>query len=276
MEKQVTESWTRLSVRRGIAESDGPYEGVPPHLHHTVGAWLRNRFGWNSQKGMNNILMSEIASGLRIPVVRTHMPGGISDQIFGALETDGDLYLDCLDLTLHLGRGQVASNLDSILRTGGSAWRVNDTKTGLVRRADEATTDEYQRALSPGDAASSELREAWAAVYGRNPNPSDAWDHAIKAAEEVTIPLVIPKVPKANLGGVAGELKANPTLWTFDLPANGDRNNGELLEGLIRHIWPNPDRHGGASKRQPTQSEAEAAVQVAVTIVNLCRGRLTK
>ena len=71
--------------------------------------------------------------------------------------------------------------------------------------------------------------------------------------------LVIPNVAKPNLGGVAGELKANPTLWTFDLPANDVRNNGETLEGLIRHSWPSPDRHGGANKRPPTQSEAEAA-----------------
>lgn len=46
----MTESWTRLSVRRGVAESDGPYEGVPPHLQHSVGEWLRRpsltpRFG---------------------------------------------------------------------------------------------------------------------------------------------------------------------------------------------------------------------------------------
>src|SRR5699024_3232883 len=138
------------------------------------------------------------------------------------------------------------------------------------------TTAAFEFAVSPGDAASWELREAWAAVFGRNPNPSDAWDHAIKAAEEVTIPSVIPKVAKANLGGVAGELKAHPTPWSFDLPANDGRSNGELLEVLVRHIWPNPDRHGGASKRSPTQSEAEGAVQVAVLIVNLCRGRLAK
>lgn len=225
---------------------------------------------------MNNRLMAEVASGLRIPVRRTHEIGGISDQIFTAIERDDDLYLDCLDLMLHLGGGHTAGNLNSILRTGGSAWRVNDSKTGLERRVDESATAAFELVMSPGDAASLELREAWTAVFGRNPNPSDAWDHAIKAAEEVTIPLVIPKVAKANLGGVAGELKANPTLWTFDLPANDGRSNGELLEVLIRHIWPNPDRHGGASKRPPTQSEAEGAVQVAVLIVSLCRGRLAK
>lgn len=272
----MTESWTRLSVRRGVAGSDGPYEGVPPHLLHSLGEWLRGRFGWTSQHGMNSELMAEIASGLRIPIRRTHEPGGISNQIFAAIEGDEDLYLDCLDLTLHLGRGRSAGNLDSILRTGGSVWGVNDSKTGLERRVDEATAAVFEHAVAPADAVSSELREAWTAAYGRNPNPSDAWDHAIKAAEEVMIPLVIPNVAKANLGGVAGELKANPAPWTIDLPANGGRSNGELLELLIRHIWPNPDRHGGANKRPPTQSEAEGAVQIAVVIVGLCRGRLRK
>ncbi|MFC5823644.1 hypothetical protein [Nonomuraea insulae] len=94
--------------------------------------------------------------------------------------------------------------------------------------------------------------------------------------EELLIPIVIPNKLKANLGGVAGELKANPSKWSFNLPANDARGNGETLEGMIRHLWPNPDRHGGGAKRSPTQSEAEAVVQMAIAIIELCRGRLTK
>lgn len=244
-------------------------------MRHGVSEWLRAQFGWYRAGGMNNDLMARTASTLRIPVVETSTVGGISDQIFAVLDRDEDLFLDCVDAVLHLGSAG-ASTLESHLKLGGSMWRVNDASNGLARRVDEATTVAFEAAVSPSDAASTELREAWSAIYGRHPNPSDAWDHAIKAAEEVSIPLVIPNVVKGNLGGVAGELKANPGLWTFGLPANGDRSNGELLEGLIRHIWPNPDRHGGASKRPPTQDEAEAAVHVAILIVNLCRGRLTK
>lgn len=61
-------------------------------------------------------------------------------------------------------------------------------------------------AVSISHAVSDELNEAWVAAFGRAPNPSDACDRAIKALEELLIPLVIPGVAKPNLGGVAGEL----------------------------------------------------------------------
>ncbi|WP_297660775.1 hypothetical protein, partial [Pseudonocardia sp.] len=75
---------------------------------------------------------------------------------------------------------------------------------------------------------------------------------------------------------VYGQLKSNPSVWSFSLAANDLRGNGETLEGMIRHIWPNPDRHGGTEGRAPTQNEAEAVLQIAITIINLCRGRLIK
>jgi hypothetical protein len=60
--------------------------------------------------------------------------------------------------------------------------------------------------------------------------------------EELLIPIVIPNKLKANLGGVAGEFKANP-------------RSGRLT---------------------CQQSEAEAVVHMAIAIIELCRGRLTK
>ncbi|MFI0449769.1 hypothetical protein [Actinomadura sp. 6N118] len=102
-----------------------------------------------------------------------------------------------------------ARDTDSASR-GGSVWTVNSAGKGLERRVDETTTDAFLRAIAPADMASAEIAAAWAAVYGRNPDPSDGWDHAIKAVEELLIPIVVLNQQKANLGGVAGELKANP------------------------------------------------------------------
>lgn len=268
--------WQPLSVRRGQRQSDGLYEGVPDHLRLGLEEWLRARFGWHNSGGMDNAFMAQIASALRIPATRTHNIGGISDQIFIALNADDGLYLDCLDACLHLSTSPNASGLRATLEAGGSAWTINGNGDGLERRVDATTREAFSRAVLPADAASQELAEAWSAAYGRHPDPSDAWDHAIKAVEELLIPLVVPSQTKANLGHVAGEIKANAAKWKFGLPASNVRSNGETLEGLIRHIWPNPDRHGGTSKRSPLQNEAEGAVQVAITIVELCRGRLVK
>jgi hypothetical protein len=213
---------------------------------------------------------------LRIEVSRNPGPGGISDQLFAELLRDEDKYLDCLDLTLHLKRGNDANSLRDTLRVGGSAWTVASSGKELERRVDAATETAFAEAVGPGDEVATELQEAWSAIFGRNPNPSDAWDHAIKAVEDLLLPVVIPGVVKGNLGGVAGELKANPHKWTFGMPGNAGRHNAETLEGLLRHIWPNPDRHGGGTKRAPTAAEAEGVVRIAVLIVGLCRNRLVK
>lgn len=271
----MTTGWQPLSVRRGLRDSDGPFEGMPLHLRHPVGEWLRTRFGWTSRDGMNNSLMAQVASACRIPVRRTYETGGISDQIFAAIERNEDLYLDCLDVTLYLAR-QGGDALARTLTTGGSVWTVRPDAQGLERRVPEATAEAYASAIAAADPVAEELKEAWAATYGRSGDPSDAWDHAIKAVEDLLIPIVVPKIPKANLGTVAGEIKANSTRWNLGLPENGGRTNGDVLEGMLRLIWPNPDRHGGAAKRAPTSDESEAAVLTAIAIVGLCRNRLEK
>ena len=48
--------------------------------------------------------------------------------------------------------------------------------------------------------ASAELTEAWIRAYGRDPDPSDAWDHAIKAVEAILIPIVVSKAGQAAVG----------------------------------------------------------------------------
>lgn len=101
-------------------------------------------------------------------------------------------------------------------------------------------------------------------VYGRHPNPSDAWDHAIKAVEALLWGLVIPKNTGATLGTILAALANKPSSWTFRLASS-------------RMIWPNPDRPGSGTVRVPTQEEAENVVQTAVMVVGWLRtGALVK
>ncbi|MDN3496918.1 hypothetical protein QL996_13330 [Planococcus sp. APC 4015] len=225
---------------------------------------------------MHNSFMQTLSASLRIPVRATYETGGISDQILSALHSDRDLYLDALDATLYL-RTARAAPLRQTLLVGGSVWTVSDDGKSLQRRVDETAAAAFRQALAPGDSASHELTAAWTAAFGRTPNPSDAWDHAIKAVEEVLIPLVIPKVAKANLGGVAGELAASSRWQLAPTTSSSSSDDGSTLEAMLRLIWPNPDRHGGGAKRTPTQSEVEVVVHLAVALVEMGRnGRLTK
>lgn len=245
-------------------------------MRHATEIWIRSAFEWFSVSGMNPALMASVATTLRIPVRNTYETGGISDQIFAVINGNDNLYLDCLDLLLSL-RAESASSLREILSLAGSVWTVADSDRCLERRVSPESRQAMRSATSVPDATSAELQDAWKSAYGRNPNPSDAWDHAIKAVEDLLIPIVIPRKAKPNLGGVAGVLKAESALWSFGLKANGDLDQGRTLEALIRLMWPNPDRHGGTEdKRAPTPKEAEQVVQIAITIVALCRGNLSR
>lgn len=109
------------------------------------------------------------------------------------------------------------------------------------------------------------------------PNPSDAWDHAIKAIEAVFIPLVVPAQAKPQLGHVIGELRSKGQAWQFVLPGAGQAHSVDGVLGMLDLVWPNPDRHGGAQSRPPTVAEAEAVVHCAVTLVQWARaGALSK
>lgn len=271
----MSNDWQPLSVRSGKRAPEQPHEGIPDHLKHPVREWLMIVSGWHSGKGVNASFVRTLANRCRIPIESTESYENVA-EVIAAVQQDEELYLDVIDAALDLSSGANAYILGNALKVGGSVWAIREDKCGLVRRVSESAESAFDMAVSATDAVSEELRLAWGAAFGRNPDASDAWDHAIKAVEDLLIPILIPKVPKPNLGGVAGELKNNPSAWVFGVPGNVGRTNGETLEGLIRHIWPNPDRHGGTSKREPTQAEAEAVVQIAVLIVNLCRGRLKK
>jgi hypothetical protein len=261
-------NWEPLSVRTGKRSADETlYEGVPPHLSAPLGRWVSH-----SLAGMPAADIALFAAQRRIaiePKWTTH------SQIVQEMEADLDLYLDCVDQLIYEQFGD-AQSLHELLEAAGSAWTLNSEFDGLERRTDETARSAMEQAVSEGGAVGVELSEAWAKIFGRNPDPSDAWDHAIKAVEDLLIPVVIPGKSKPNLGGVAGELKANHSNWELGMPANGDLDAVQTVESLIRLLWPNPDRHGGSTKRPPTQQEAENAVHIAVLLVNLCRGSLIK
>ena len=178
---------------------------------------------------------------------------------------DAEGLLDLVHYAIQVAGTPYAINeLEQLLTDGGSVWSA--TSEGLQRRVPPAVQDAYEAAVSPADVASDELEEAWSNVYGRHPDPSDAWDHAIKAVEAILIPIVCPTKDKANLGSVAGDLKAQPGRFTFGLQSTGI-GGVETLEAMIRLMWPNPDRHGGGpNPRVPTIEQARAVVQMAVTI----------
>jgi len=164
--------------------------------------------------------------------------------------------------------------LEDLLSAGSSVWTIAPDSTGLARRVDETTTGQFQQAASANDAASAELHEAWKNAYSFNPDPSDCWDHCIKALEALLKPLIVPTNTSATLGNVVGEIRSHPSSHGLALQDNGLNNltdPHDTLVGMLRLVWANPDRHQGTHHRTPTNDEARGVLAVTITLVQWIR-----
>ena len=178
--------------------------------------------------------------------------------------------MDVVDGILEIwGASNRWTEINNLLATGASIWRVNPERDGLTRLVGDEAQATYVSATSTPDAAALELTEAWSNAFGRNGNASHAWAHAIKAVEDVMIPIVMPKNGKATLGSVVGELGGlGGDQWEFLLPGDDESHCVAPLVAMLKLIWPNHDRHGGPNpKRTPSEEEARAVVTLAATIV---------
>ena len=268
--------WQRLSVRDGRRQVDeGPFEGLPAHLRPALAEWFRTEFAPTRMDPQAEMTLRMMA--LRLHVVAARLD--YFDALMNLLHAAGDDFLDVIDIGLRLKPSITTSHvLDADLLVGGSVWRVNKDHTGLIRRVPSDQQAAYTDAVNPADEAAEHLNTAWSKVYGRSPDPSDAWDHSIKAVEALLWGLVIPKNNGATLGTILTTLADKPSNWTFRLTSSSKTiGNVETLEAVLRLIWPNPDRHASGTARSPTYDEAKTVVQIAVMVVGCLRtGALVK
>jgi hypothetical protein len=178
--------------------------------------------------------LERVAALLRIELDPAH---GVLGQVIGWTDDDEERFLDLLHYTLQfpLDLMNDRRHLESLLRYGGSVWQA--TEGGLERRVDPTATAAFKQATQPSDEASTELAEAWSNAYGRNPNASDAWDHAIKAVEAVLIPVVVPDPAGAHMGHVIGQLDHQSEQWATLLGFNQTTPPRNPPFTSVKHWW---------------------------------------
>lgn len=259
-----------MSQRRGRAQPDGPYDGVPEHLANGLLKWFDDTLRPYQNRAINEQKLLEIAGFMRAKVEPDWRTETVLAHLMAAAQEDEDYFLDLIDGTLqYVGSKYNGPRLKALLDAGGSVWTVSDDFDCLVGVVSAEAQATYVAATSVGDEATTELKEAWSNAFGRNGDPSDAWDHAIKAVEDVLIPAMMPNHGNATLGNVVGELAGqNSSQWKMVLPGNDQTHDVAHLVAMLRLMWPNHDRHGGATpKRTPSEPEARAVVTLAATIV---------
>ena len=162
--------------------------------------------------------------------------------------------------------------LQQILDRSGSAWTIGfdeDGKFCLQRRVDDTAEEAGRREMEYSGSGAEHLRAAWHNVYGRNPDPSKAYSEAIRAVEAAAHLIVTPTDEKPTLGKMISAMRSKPEKWMTVI--------GEVktVRKMMQTIWfSQTGRHGRGDEPKPlevSQLQAEAAVQLAVTLVQMFR-----
>ncbi|MFF5171749.1 hypothetical protein ACFY3U_03835 [Micromonospora sp. NPDC000089] len=176
------------------------------------------------------------------------------------------------------------AGLEQILTRGGSAYRVDVEGRCLVRRVDPSAQALKDLAVTNADlTASALLQQAWEACYGLAPSPDATYGLVVKAVEQVICPLVSPANPQPTLFKSRDTLLKDSSAWEMAVPDPKPRKTGDptpptsaeriiaLVDLLCSgHI----SRHSGSPDfRAQTQEEAETALTLGITIVQLVTAR---
>lgn len=113
-----------------------------------------------------------------------------------------------------------------------------------------------------------------------DPDPTAAYREAVRAVEAGFIPIFSPANGRASLGTVCRDLASQAAKWELVLVDDKAQPGGiEHLVGLLTQLWQGQrSRHaGGATSRDQTQPEAEAAVHLAALAIHwISSGSLRK
>lgn len=270
----MDQKWLPWSQRVGRRAVSAPSPEVEDHMRVVLGQWIDRRAEIFQAYANADRMASLFGARLEWEGIRR------VDQFVSRAQQDTESYFDAIEILMRTRPGKYGDpaggsidTLETALSMSGSAWTVSPSKDQLVERIDETALEQARSATQVQDNATDDLLEAWNQAFGRQPDPSDAWDHAIKAVEHIYSPLVLAARAmnnKSTLGSVIGELKQNRTGWTAEVSTdpNDPHSGADVIRSMLEALWGNPDRHGGGSKwRKPELPDAQALVPLAVTLV---------
>lgn len=138
----------------------------------------------------------------------------------------------------------------------------------LTRRDLDAAKLAISEVRTADQRAGDLLADAWKAIATRNPDPSTAFDKAVKAVEAAAQPVISPKNLRATLGTIIRDMDASRAKRTFAL---GDV---DIVIEMAQRVWSTHYRHGTQVQGDHTQAEADAAVHLAIPLVRYFAGGL--
>jgi len=299
--------------------SAGPVAGVPQWAHASLFRWLGPMLTAQNRAFVRGELSPEflqlVERRQRISLDWSASTWHALDDLKRRMRADEGLFLAVLALAfenISVGysvqeEDAATTELEKILTEAGMDIRVdiqriesNEQWHGrpifqVVRTLQRRTSPEVAATVAhvirhaPGGGR--HLGEAWALAFGPKPDPVKAYSEAVKAVEDVAVPLVLPDDPTATLGKVIAALRSAPHKWRAVFPVGVpilDRNNKtSLLQGRseltsievittwMALLWRNQtDRHAPAPP--VGQAEAENAVRLAAILVDLLSNAIVR
>jgi hypothetical protein len=281
------DGWAPLFEREDPGAAPVLFEGVPDHLDIPLRDWLRGML-LDGQHAERVGLRLRLRTGLdEYGLNRLSMLDTLTQKV------DGTTLLRAVDAALYLHPAwaftdahpsspearlqellvKSITSLHELLLDAGSAYRLAPNGQGLQQRVDATATAaadlarESARQAGRPEAAR-DLADAWAAVYGLHPNPSEAYRLAIRAVEDAAVPVVTPQNARATLGTVLAHLRDTPARWQLSITAPTGTGVDPLV-GMLTLLWTGQsDRHAGqADLTRVDQGAAEMAVHLAATLV---------
>lgn len=264
---------------RNISDDDLStlYSGIPEWLFRPLMLWsnrsielISDSLGkpWSNTSEIEVIQDYETLTRSRISLISAYSSSGIQG-IHRTLDDEG--FLDFIDyLVFRLSKGDwncsnQIKELEIILKKSGSEWELGKREgfTSLVQRVPAGVSEAVVEIIGSAGNAGKLLQEAWHFAFGRNPDPEEAYEKAIKAVEEAAAPIISPNNSMATLGSMLSELKSQKD-WKLHLAGK----NPDVPVAMIDALWTGQEsRHGGNGYRKPSQEEAETAVLLAVPLV---------
>lgn len=265
---------------------------MAPPLQAWMWEYIEDRFGELQVDFVNGF---EMAVRLDPPLDRSNQNVSAARDLFDRFRSDDTFAFDLVDYALYLAHRPYyaqnmqgkAAELHGVLLNSGSVWEVSLRPKGehgehggfcLTKRDLAEAKRSVERLREVPGRAGDFLAAAWNSLAGRNPQPSDAYDKAVKAVEAAMHPVVSPSDSKATLGKMRSVLRDKPSKWIFQSPVSPDlvvTMAGDLWEGHLRHG--SDERFSDEGGRTDhTMVEADGALHLAIALVGFFqRGLVT-
>jgi hypothetical protein len=284
-------------MRRPLSQRDNPeaaaptlVEGIPDWLQPSLAKWIGSAVveSLTAYTIIAPDLLGQIERHLHLTLNWRSGPESAAKSLLEEVFADPEIGLDIVDTLLEIRSGALRTApswdvrerlqawivaLKSMLDEAGSAWTVSynsaDELFELRKRVDPTLVAAAADAMGRKTRAAEHLQLAWADAYGRKPDPSSTYLHAVKAVEAAGRGIIIPKDPKATLGLMINAVAGKPQKWKMRFTDAKVEPMSVVLE-MMKLLWTAQiDRHG-TDESQPVSvspEEARDALHLAVTLV---------